>query len=289
VGRPVFDWRRSRAPQVRVVIGPGGVATGTVGGTLTPSLFTSRERAEDFGWLVRTYAGFRGRSAAGELVFRGRGRARPGPVESRMIFTWVRRVAAEAVTGESEVPFGLALAWHRGVSVGSCEDLEVYLDGEVRASGCGWDGPVRGRLQPEVLARVYGWFDRLAPFQTGGEAANAGGTVASRVVFAGRGRVPAAAADQGALEGFAAVLFQELAARRRAPAPPPSPAPVPGATPPPVPTPTPEPAGPRLLLPPEPRRATPPVAVPPWLQPPAKPRPPSPPPAPVPRPTPSQE
>jgi hypothetical protein len=271
VGRPVFDWRQSREPQVRVVIGPGGVATGTVGGVLTPSLFTSHQRAEDFGWLVRSYAPFRARTTTGELIFRGRGRTRPGPVESRMIFTWVRRVAAEAVTGESEVPYGLALAWHRGVAVGSCEDLEVHLCGEVRASSCAWDGPVRGRLQPEALARVYGWFDRLAPFQTSGEAAEAGQPVASRIVFASRGKVAAGAADQGAIESFAAALFQELSARKRGAAPPP-PAPVPGATPAAAPTPIPAPEpGQRLLLPIESPRATPPVAVPPGLQPPPPP------------------
>lgn len=250
VGQVVVDWQRWQNPPTRIAIGIGGVATGPVGGPLVPHLFQGPDRAEDAHYFARTYAPFRARMAHGELVFQGQGRVRPGTVEQRMILEWAHRVAAELAGGRSGSAYGLALSWHRGVSVGSCESVSVFLTGEVRARGCSWGGEeVRGRLHPAAVGRVYGWFDSLKAFQSSQQPETSGEAEASRLVFAGRGAQAPDAKDRAALESFAAALFRELSAKRRG-----------GAPPPPEESPAAVEIGPRLLLPSESLRTSPPLA-----------------------------
>jgi hypothetical protein len=243
-----IELRRGRNPQEVVLIRRGGALVGPAGGSLHRILFSSRDRAADLRFFVRRYAPFRMPVPGGELVFRGRGRALAGPVERRMIAEWARLVAAEAGGGSGSAAYGLILAWHRGGSVGICDDVSVYLTGEVRASSCSWGEEVRGRLTPEALASVYDAFERLAPFQTGGGEADLAGGTESRLIFAGRGKVEAGEAEVAEIQALVPALFRELAARRpAAPAAPPQPAEgtpeKPAGPPPPVP--------PRLLLPPD--------------------------------------
>ena len=81
---------------------------------------------------------------------------------------WSRQVAAEAAGGRGGAAYGLVFAWHQGGSSLDCQDVAIYLTGDAVATSCGWDGEVRGRLEPGALGRVYDWFDRLQPFQEGG-------------------------------------------------------------------------------------------------------------------------
>lgn len=220
IGRVVVDWQRWQKPATRIVIGIGGVAAGPGEGPLVPYVFLGPERAEDAHYLSRFYAPFRARMGRGELVFRGQGRTRPGPVEQRMIVEWARRVAAEQAGGRSGGAYGLAFSWHRGASVGSCESVSVFLTGEVWAEACAWGGgEVRGRLRPAAVGRVYEWFDSLAPFQSSSNPAASTEVEPSRLVFAGRGTRQAGEGDRAAVEAFAAALFRELSAKRRGGAP----------------------------------------------------------------------
>jgi hypothetical protein len=245
VGRVVVDWQRWQNPPTRIAIGIGGVAAGPAEGPLVPYLFLGPERAEDAHLFSRAYAPFRARLGRSELVFRGRGRARPGPVEERMIVEWARRVAAEQAGGRSGGAYGLAFSWHRGGSVGSCESVSVFLTGEVWAEACAWGGDeMRGRLQPVAVGRVYGWFDSLAPFQSSRQQGTSGEAEPSRLVFAGRGTLTPGDGDRAAIESFAAALFRELSAKRQGGAP----------------LSAEEASSPRLLLPPGPMRTSPPLA-----------------------------
>jgi hypothetical protein len=249
IGRAVIDWQRGRNPPIRIVLGIGGVATGPEEGPLVPYLYPERGLAETAHYLSRTYARFRVHLASGRMVFHGTGRVRPGPAEQRMIVEWARRATASLAGGSTD-SYGLALSWHRGASVGSCESVSVFLTGEVRAQACAWVGePVTGRLQPSALERVYGWFDTLAAFQDS-QSGMAGEAEASRLVFAGRGKREPTPEETGAIEGFAAAVLRELSVRRRgcAPAPPPVQAGPAGK-------PAVEPVLPRLLLPQEPPRS----------------------------------
>lgn len=267
IGRAVIDWQRWHNPPTRVVIGIGGVATGPTNAPLVPYLFPGPERAEDAHYLARKYAPFRARMGQAELVFHGQGRVRPGPAEQRMVVEWARRVAAELAGGRSGGSYGLALSWHRGESVGSCESVSVFLTGEVKAGACAWGSDeARGRLQPEALGRVYAWFDSLEAFQFSQVAGEE--TEPSRLVFAGRGTSGPAPEERRAIEAFAATLFRELASRRRGGAPAASataatPTPAPGSrttSPTPPPSAAQAPPGPRLLLPVERQPISPPLA-----------------------------
>ena len=209
-----LELRRWQAPAERVVIEPGGVALGAAGSPLTHYLFFSPDRAQDLQTFVRSYTPFRTVTERGELAFGGRGTAPAGPAEQRMIVEWARLVAAEVTAGRGGASYGMIFAWHRGGAVGSCDDLAVFLTGEVRASSCGWGDEVRGRLAVEPLGRLYAWFDGLAPFQAGGEENTEESRDPSRLVFAGQGRQPATPGEIAAMRAFASELHRELAARR---------------------------------------------------------------------------
>jgi hypothetical protein len=166
-----------------------------------------------------------------------------------MVFEWARQVASEAAGGRSVAAYGLVIAWHQGGASGSCQDMVLDLTGEADATACGWDREVRGRLDPAQLGRIYEWYDRLQPFQAGGEQGEESlrpGSQETRLIFAGRGARPATAMEQGEIQSFAAGLFAELAARRRGAAPP-----APGAAVPTTSDATPAPPPQRLLLPPK--------------------------------------
>jgi hypothetical protein len=248
----LVELRRGRNPRQVVLIGRGGALVGPAGGPLSRTVFSSRERAGDLRFFQRRYAPFRMPVPGGELVFRGRGRARAGAAERRMIAEWALLVAVEAAGRTESAVYGLALAWHRGGAPGICDDVSVYLTGEVRASSCSWDEEIRGRLAPENLPRLYDWFDRLAPFQAGGGEADLAGGTESRLIFAGRGREEAGKAEIAAIQAFAPALFRELAARRPGASSSPA-AGVPAAQHPDAAKPagSPPPAPARLLLPPD--------------------------------------
>ncbi|HEX3530995.1 MAG TPA: hypothetical protein VH988_28370, partial [Thermoanaerobaculia bacterium] len=209
-----LELRRWQAPAERVVIEPGGIALGAAGSPLVHYLFVSPDRAQDLQTFVRSYAPFRNATERGEMAFGGRGTSPAGPAEQRMIVEWARLVAAEVTAGRSGGSYGLIFAWHRGGAVGSCDDLAVFLTGEVRASSCGWGDEVRGRLAVEPLGRLYAWFDGLTPFQEGSEESSGESRDSSRLVFAGQGRQPATPGEIAALRALAPELHRELAARR---------------------------------------------------------------------------
>ncbi|HEY6323563.1 MAG TPA: hypothetical protein VJA16_18635, partial [Thermoanaerobaculia bacterium] len=179
-------------------------------------LFARRRRTEDLAQFVRDYAPFQ----ASDLVFRGRGTVQASAAERRMIGEWTRAVAVEAVgDAGSPSPYGLAFAWHRGAATGGvCDDLVVYLTGEVRAGSCGAGAEVGGRLAGERLQRLYAWVDGLAAFQDAGEQELRAGALLDRLIFAGRGRQRASPGEIAAIEAFAGSLHRELTATAPAPA-----------------------------------------------------------------------
>jgi hypothetical protein len=267
----LIELRRWREPRQRVVIDRGGLSIGPAGGPLVRKLFIDPERLEDLLAFLRTYAPFRQRSATGELAFGGQGPVRAGAVEQRMIAEWVRKVTAEVEAGQSQDSYGLILGWQRGGVTGGCDSLAVYLDGEARASSCVWPGESRGRVRPEVLARLDRWYDQWQPFQQALGTESGQSRVPVRLTFAGRGSQAAPAQDLDALQSLAAALHRELALRRSGAVPAPQPAaPDEKGKPKSEEAPVPE-AGPSLLAPPAPpARLPPPRAVlPAFVQPPS--------------------
>lgn len=250
--RIAIELRRGQGPRELVRIGTRDVIIGPSSGPLARKFFVDPRRADIAWYFLRTYAPFQAKTPEGEIAFQGQGKVKAGATEQRMIREWTRQVAAEAAGGRGGSAYGLVFAWHQGGSSLDCQDVAIYLTGEVSATSCGWDGEVRGRLEPGALGRVYDWFDRLQPFQEGGaqtEDSLRPGAFETRLVFAGRGARPASAGEQAEIQSFAATLYSELNARRTG-APPPAASAAP-ATPqgktPPAPA---EPPPARLLLPP---------------------------------------
>jgi hypothetical protein len=214
-----IELRRGRKPQELVRIGTRGVFVGVVGGPLTWELFANPRRGDEAWHFLRAYASFDLEAPAGDLLFRGRGRRKPSPAEQRMILEWARQVAAEAASGRAGEAYGLLLAWHQAGASGTCEDLSLRLSGQAVATACAWEAEIHGQLQPAQLERIYGWYGRLQPFQTGGEPEQTlrqPGSVQTRLIFAGKGPRLATPAERAEIQSFAAALFAELAARRRA-------------------------------------------------------------------------
>jgi hypothetical protein len=249
-----IELQRGNDPRELVRIETRDVVIGPVSGPLERKFFADPRRPDIAWYLLRTYAPFEMKTPAGDLAFNGQGKLKAGATEQRMILEWTRQSAAEAAGGRSGSAYGLAFAWHQGNSSLDCQDVVVYLTGEVAATSCGWDGEVQGRLEPGALGRVYAWFDRLQPFQGGGaqtEESLRPGALETRLVFAGKGKHPAAAGEQAEIQSFAAELYSELNARRLGGAPPAPPPAVPPGTKPQKPAPVPVEAPPaRLLLPP---------------------------------------
>jgi hypothetical protein len=210
--------RPGAVPLQRVTIDLGGLWVGPDDpreGPRVHYVFARRRRTEDLAQFVRDYAPFR----ASELVFRGRGTVQASAAERRMIGEWTRAVEVEAVgDAGSPSPYGLAFAWHRGAATGGvCDDLVVYLTGEVRAGSCGAGAEVGGRLAGERLQRLYAWVDGLAAFQDAGEQELRAGALLDRLIFAGRGRQRASPGEIAAIEAFAGSLHRELTATAPAP------------------------------------------------------------------------
>ena len=216
----LIELRRWRDPRQRVVIDRAGASIGPIGEPLVRKVFVEPGRLQDLLFFLRTYAPFRQRSPVGDLVFGGQGPVKTGAVEQRMILEWARKVAAEVEGAPSDASYGLVLAWHRGEAAGSCDDVAVFSDGEVRASSCSREGESRGRLRPESLARLDQWFDRLKPFQQTAGVEAGQGRVPVRLTFAGRGAHDPSPDDVAALQTMAAALHRELSLRRGDAAPP---------------------------------------------------------------------
>lgn len=216
----LIELRRWREPRQRVVIDRAGASIGPIGKPLVRKLFVVPGRMQDLLFFLRTYAPFRQRSPEGELAFGGQGPVKAGPVEQRMILEWARKVAAEVEGAPNDAAYGLVLTWHRGEAAGSCDDMAIYLDGEVRASSCGREGESRGRLRAEPLARLDQWYDHLQPFQQTAGVEAGSGRVPVRLIFAGRGSRDPSPEDIASLQAMAAALHRELALRRGVAAPP---------------------------------------------------------------------
>lgn len=211
-----IELQRGQDPREMVWIGTRGLVVGPLPGPLARKFFVDPRRSDLAWYLLRTFAPFAKKGAVWDLAFHGQGKVKAGATEQRMIYEWARQTAAE-VGGQGGPAYGLALTWHQGGSSLDCQDVAVYLTGEAVASSCAWDGEVRGWLEPGTLGKLYGWFDRLAPFQAGGGQTQESlrpGALETRLIFAGKGVQPATEKEQEEIQSFGAELFGELAGRR---------------------------------------------------------------------------
>jgi hypothetical protein len=197
------------------IIGDGKVAFGVCRGPLmTGLLIPEMERPEQLADFVETYASFEADTPAGAVKFTGQGSTIATEAEQRMIAEWARLVALEAAGGRSGASYGLAVAWHREGGIARfCDDLSVYVTGDVFAASCAGSQPVdrgRARLSADRLAQLFEWMDGLKNFEFEQSDGAVADSMTIRVVFTGFGQVEASDSDRQAIQDFAAQLFAEL-------------------------------------------------------------------------------
>jgi hypothetical protein len=172
--------------------------------------YATPERAEAFTYFVQTYAPFEAKTPAGQLSFTGQGTTVATPAEQRMIAEWARLAAIEARAGRSGASYGLALAWHReGGSAGFCDDLVVYVTGEVFASSCKVEQPQDlgyWRLTTGQLEQLYAWIDEWKGFELSETDSATVDALTVCVTFSGAGITEASEADKRALQEWVAQL-----------------------------------------------------------------------------------
>lgn len=199
-------------PCSEAIISRDAVAFGAChGAMMTGRLLPGMHRPEDLDYFVRTYASFEAGTPAGSVKFTGKGSTVASEAEQRMIAEWARLVTIEASGGRSGAAYGLIFAWHReGGIAGFCDDVTVYVTGDVYATSCRGGPPKelgRGRLTADQLKQVFAWVDDLRNFEIGHEGPVAPDELIIRMVFSSAGAREASDADKQAIQDFAAELL----------------------------------------------------------------------------------
>lgn len=213
VGEVVVVWTSPAGEGVcnTLNVGLDGIAFGLCGDTLLPAHFANPERQADLAEFMATFAPFEAETDAGHIVFSGQGSQDASPAQQRMIAEWARLVQLEALGGRSGASWGLAFAWHReGGIAGFCDDLTVYVTGQVYASSCKGNTPMnlgQTRLDADQLEQLYTWIDTLDSFELEQTDPAVNDAMTIRFVFSGAGDEQAGEAEQQAILDFAATLF----------------------------------------------------------------------------------
>jgi hypothetical protein len=215
IGETLIEWSGNGDSGCTVAqIGSDGVAIGRCYEEVrlgTP--FAGERRAADLADFVATFASFTADTPAGAVTFTGAGTAEATPAQQRMIAEWARLVQLEAQGGRSGASWGLAFAWHReGGIAGFCDDLTVYVTGEVWATSCRGTQPedlAHFRLNAEQLATLYNWVDTLQSFEYEQRDPAMADSMTVRLIFSGAGAQAASEAEQAAIIDFAQTLYTE--------------------------------------------------------------------------------
>ena len=216
IGESLLQWRSQpdEGTPVAAEFGMDGAAWGRIGGVLMSAKWANPQRQAELAEFADTYAPFEADTLAGHVLLQGKGAVQAPPAAQRMVAEWARLAYQEAIAGRSGAAWGLALAWHReGGIAGFCDDLTVYVTGQVYAASCRGSEPqtlADTFLSAEQMAQVYAWVDTLQGFGTDTTDAAAADAMTVRMVFSGAGKQPASEADQQGIADFAAQLYAQL-------------------------------------------------------------------------------
>jgi hypothetical protein len=217
IGELLLRWRSQpdeRTPPVVAEFGAEGVAWGMIGGVLMQGYFGAPQRQAELAQWAATYASFKADTPAGHVMLQGRGAEEAPPAAQRMVAEWARLAYQEAAAGRSGASWGLAFAWHReGGIAGFCDDLTVYVTGQVYASTCRGSEPqtlAATFLSAEQMAQVYTWVDTLQSFGDDTTDPAVADAITVRMFFSGAGAQAASEAEQQAVKDFAAQLYTQL-------------------------------------------------------------------------------
>ncbi len=215
VGEILIEWQQTQDFCEAAQIGTEGIVFGPCMGVQMGGKLVSSERELELADLVATYAPFETETPAGIVTFHGQGSTEATPAEQRMIAEWSRQAALEASAGRSGASWGLAFAWHReGGIAGFCDDLTVYVTGQVFASSCRDQTPEtigQRFLTAEELEQVYAWVDEYAPFELDqSDPATAADAMSVTLIFSGAGDSVADEETQQAILDFSSSLYAEM-------------------------------------------------------------------------------
>ncbi len=215
IGETLIEWTGNSDSGCTVAqIGPDGVAIGRCYEEVRLGApFAGERRAADLAEFAATFAAFTADTPAGAITFNGSGTTEATPAQQRMIAEWARLVQVEAQGGRSGASWGLAFAWHReGGIAGFCDDLTVYVTGEVWATSCRGATPqdlAHFRLDAEELATLYNWVDTFQSFEYEQSDSAMADSMTVRLIFSGAGAQAASEAEQAAMIDFAQTLYTE--------------------------------------------------------------------------------
>jgi len=209
--QPILIWESAGAQCPQVSFALSDVDFGDCVVTVAPPGYVSTAYAEQLADFAGQYAPFQAETSAGRVDFRGHGDTVATPAEQRMLAEWARMRADEAASGRAGAAWGLALAWSRqGGIAGFCDDLYVYMDGQVGAGDCRMGAAIASRtsrLDADELDVLYGLIDRLPSVQVSRGDPAVADAMFVNLVFSGRGTGLASDADQEQLLNFAADLY----------------------------------------------------------------------------------
>ncbi len=214
IGATIIEWTGTDDSGCNTaLISADGVAIGRCYAQLLIVPFGMESRIVDLAEFAATFAPFEADTPAGAVIFNGAGNTAATPAQQRMIAEWARLVQLEAQGGRSGASWGLAFAWHReGGFAGFCDDLTVYVTGEVWAGSCRGATPEdlgHFRLSAEQLTTLYLWVDTFAPFEYGQRDLATADSMTVYLLFSGAGAQTATEADQALILDFAQHLFTE--------------------------------------------------------------------------------
>jgi hypothetical protein len=214
VGDAAIVWKQTTTVCETAQIGADAIAFGPCDGASMVGKYAFGKRAADYAYFVSTYAPFDARTPAGEVSFKGKGKTVASDVEKRMIAEWARLVYTEAMGGRAGATWGLVFAWHReGGIAGFCDDLAVYVTGDVYASSCKGAQPKdlgTRRLGVQQLTQIYTWVDKLKGFEEEHKDPATADAMTTYLVFAGTGTREATDDEKLAIQDAATQLYAEM-------------------------------------------------------------------------------
>ena len=204
----VLSWRNEfQGSCGEAIFGLDRAAAGRCGAPMVAAPLQADWLTRNLPELAATYAPFQAETPAGTVVFTGTGSLGAMPAEQQMIAEIARIGAGIVESGHAGASYGLAFALHReGGLAGVCEDIEVYVSGEIFITSCAGDvfEPLaEGRLTTLELEMLYDMLDTYTFSEYEDDTALAYDGLAVKLTFSGRGEMQddAAVAD----------LAQELA------------------------------------------------------------------------------
>ena len=209
IGETTVEILKGTPVRERIRLGRYGVAFGRPGGVVERALFADDSVREELSDLAGSYGPFDLAVGSSRVRFRGRG-AVPAPLaERRRVAEWALFVAAEStgLGGREPAP---VLYWQRGGDGEACDALAIDRTGVVRGGPCAGGGRTPRRLANGELERLYGWFDRLGPFETSWLEGPPDEQRTLRLVFAGAGKAAASGPEREEIRAFTAALATDL-------------------------------------------------------------------------------